>query len=277
MNAKPARRDSGKRAGAAGENTGLYRTDGAPVAMAGDFCWHDAMIRLAIGVVFLVLVSAAAEARPRDEAMARAYGCAAQPVTRVWLDCYYGAAQPVRAALGMPPASAGQVRLSEAPPSPGQPADIPSRDAAMTEAARCAGVSEDRLWLDCFYAASNPVRAVLALPPLGAPPTLANNAPQPAAAPQRPQRTTSFLPGLFGQTVIEVRARMVRYGFDAHSKFTVTLDNGQTWRQLEGDSGVAGWRGPADRYLVTITNGALGSHNLTAKGASGMFKVERVS
>jgi hypothetical protein len=241
--------------------------------MAGYFCWHDAMIRLAIGAVFLVLLAATAEARPRDDAMARAYGCAAQPVTRLWLDCYYGAAQPVRAALGMPAASAAQVRLSEALSSPGQPADIPLRDAAMTEAARCAGVSEDRLWLDCFYAASNPVRAVLALPPLGGSP--ASNAPQPA--PQRPQRTRSFLPGLFGQTVIEVRAHMVCYGFDAHSKFTITLDNGQTWRQLEGDSGVADWRGPADRYLVTITNGALGSHNLTAKGTSGMFKVERVS
>lgn len=238
------------------------------------------MIRLTTGVFFLVLLAATAEARPRDEAMARAYGFAAQPVTRVWLDCYYGAAQPVRAALGMPPASAGQVRLSEASPSPGQPADIPLRDATMTEAARCAGVSEDRLWLDCFYAASNPVRAMLALPPLGASPILASNAPQPAAAPQRPQRpqrARSFLPGLFGQTVIEVRARMVRYSFDAHSKFTITLDNGQTWRQLEGDSGVAGWRGPADRYLVTISNGALGSHNLTAEGTSGMFKVQRVS
>ena len=143
---------------------------------------------------------------------------------------------------------------------------------SRTEAARCAGVSEDRLWLDCFYAASNPVRAVLALPRLGG--IAASNAPRPAAA---PQRTRSFLPGLFGQTVIEVRARMVRYSFDAHGKFTITLDNGQTWRQLEGDSSVAGWRGPADHYLVTITNGALGSHNLTAKGTSGMFKVQRVS
>jgi hypothetical protein len=235
------------------------------------------MNRLAIGIILLVLLAATAEARPRDEAMARAYGCAAQPATRVWLDCYYGAAQPVRAALGMPPASPAQVHLSEVPPSPGQPADIPLRDAAMTEAARCAGVSEDRLWLDCFYAASNPVRAVLALPLLGGVPVSAAKSPQQAVAPQRPQRVDSFLPGLFGQTVIEVRANMVRYSFDSHSKFTITLNNGQTWRQLEGDSGVANWQGPADRYLVTITNGALGSHNLTAKGAPGMFKVQRVS
>jgi hypothetical protein len=235
------------------------------------------MIRPAIGFVFLVLLAASAEARPRDEAMARAYGCAAQPATRVWLDCYYGAAQPVRAALGMPPASAAQVRLSEAPPSPGQPADIPLRDAAMTEASRCAGLSEDRLWLDCFYAASNPVRSALALPLLGTAPVLAAKAPQQAVAPQRPQRVKSFLPELFGQTVIEAQANMVSYSFDAHSKFTITLGNGQTWRQVDGDSGVANWRGPANRYLVTITNGALGSHNLTVKGAPGMFKVQRVS
>ncbi len=30
---------------------------------------------------------------------------------------------------------------------------------------------------------------------------------------------------------------MVSYSFDANRNFTVTLDNGQVWRQLSGDSG----------------------------------------
>jgi hypothetical protein len=231
------------------------------------------MIRPALGIVFLVLLAGTAQARPRDEAMARAYRCAAQPATRIWLDCYYGAAQPVRAALGMAPAPPAQAQLSETSPGPGQPADLQQRDAAMAEAARCADLAEDRAWLSCFYAATNPVRAVLALPPLqGAVPVMARKESVPA-----PQRSKGFLASVFGGTVIEARGRMVRYSFNAHNNFTVTLDNGQTWRQLDGDLAIADWHKPAGTYLVTITNGALGSHNLTVKNAPGMFKVQPVS
>ena len=70
---------------------------------------------------------------------------------------------------------------------------------------------------------------------------------------------------------------MVRYSFGANKNFTVTLQNGQTWRQLDGDTGVATWRKAAATYLVTIRSGAMGSHNLTVKDAPGMFKVKRVS
>ena len=216
--------------------------------------------------------------------MARAYHCAGQPATRVWLDCYYGAAQPVRAALGMPPAPAAQVQLSDAPPGTAEPADVALRDAAMAGAARCADVAGDRLWLDCYYAASNPVRLALGLPSLAGPPVMARVAPPPPPAPvplpgppPTPQRSSGFLSGIFGPTVVEVQARMVRYSFDSHKSFTITLENGQTWRQLDGDTGVAHWRKAAATYLVTIKSGAMGSHNLTVKDAPGMFKVKRVS
>ena len=60
---------------------------------------------------------APAAARPHDEAMSGAFRCAAIGDLRTWLECYYGAAQPVRAALGMAPAPAAQVRLTAAPPT----------------------------------------------------------------------------------------------------------------------------------------------------------------
>ena len=56
-----------------------------------------------------VLAALPAQARPRDEALSGAFRCAVIADSRQWLDCYYGAAQPVRAALGMPSALAGQV------------------------------------------------------------------------------------------------------------------------------------------------------------------------
>jgi hypothetical protein len=238
------------------------------------------MIRPAIAIAFFVFLAAPAEAAPRDEAMARAYHCAAHPATRVWLDCYYGAAQPVRAALGMSPAPAAQAQLSEASPGTELPADVALRNAAMAEAARCAGVAQDRLWLDCFYAASNPVRAALMLAPLSGPAVAVPRQPSLAPPPQPglPRRAKGgILTAIFGQTMIEAQGRMASYSFDAHDSFTITLDNGQTWRQLDDDSSHARWRKPANTYLVTISSGALGSHNLTVKDSPGMFKVKRVS
>jgi hypothetical protein len=55
--------------------------------------------------------SQAAHAGPRDRARAASLRCDSISNERTWLDCYYGAAQPVRADLGLPPAPAGQQNL----------------------------------------------------------------------------------------------------------------------------------------------------------------------
>jgi hypothetical protein len=233
------------------------------------------MRSFALGICLFFLLCGLAEARPRDEAMARAYRCAAQPMTRVWLDCYYGAAQPVRGALGLPPVPSAQAQLAEGPPPPGQPADISIRDRVMADAAHCATLVEDRRWLDCFYAATAPARSMLGLASLSIGPVIVPNGASPP--PPSPRPTNSFLPGIFGETVVQAQARMVSYSFDANKKFTIILDNGQVWHQLSGDSSLASWHKPARGYLVTITNGAFGSHNLTVRDLPGMFKVRRAS
>ena len=60
----------------------------------------------------LLLAAQPAASRPRDDALAGAFRCSVIADSRQWLDCYYGAAQPVRAALGLAPALAAQVRLA---------------------------------------------------------------------------------------------------------------------------------------------------------------------
>ena len=68
-------------------------------------------MRLAGGVaVFLVAVTPAT-ADPRDEVLSIAARCNAITDYRAWLDCYYGAAQPMRQILGLPPAPSAQVNL----------------------------------------------------------------------------------------------------------------------------------------------------------------------
>ena len=53
-------------------------------------------------------LAAPAQARPRDEALSGAFRCAVIADSHQWLDCYYGAAQPMRAWLGLSPAPQAQ-------------------------------------------------------------------------------------------------------------------------------------------------------------------------
>jgi hypothetical protein len=54
----------------------------------------------------------------RDDVMANAQRCAAFTDDHTWLNCYYGAAQPMRAQLGLPPAPDSQVNLLKNTPAP---------------------------------------------------------------------------------------------------------------------------------------------------------------
>jgi len=54
--------------------------------------------------------------------------CAALADDRQWLDCYYGAAQPMRSQLGLPPAPAAQLRLLQ---MQSQPASAPAAPVAL--------------------------------------------------------------------------------------------------------------------------------------------------
>jgi hypothetical protein len=66
-----------------------------------------------VGTGLSIVTAGSAVARPRDEVLAGAFRCAPVSDARTWLDCYYGAAQPVRATLGLPSAPAGQAALRD--------------------------------------------------------------------------------------------------------------------------------------------------------------------
>jgi hypothetical protein len=220
--------------------------------------------------IFCILASSAAQALPRDDVMANAYKCSGVGDSRLWLDCYYGAAQPVRSALGMAPVTQSQARLMAAPPVGGAQQDAATREEVMATAARCYVVKEDRAWLDCYYGSAQPLRSVLGLPAIphlpGVNVTAAQAAiAQPATAAVAPPRSSA-----------RVVSRMASYSFDRDGIFTIALVNGETWRQLPGDTDYAHWKKPPGTYLVTITRGALRSSNLRVQGSAVSFKVERV-
>src|SRR3569832_1464091 len=101
---------------------------------------------VAVGIVLLNVGSS--QAHPIDDALSTASRCASVADLRNWLDCYYGAAQPVRASLGLKPALKTQTDLATAPPSGNIPAaDISLRNTIMASAFQCNG--DTRQWLDC--------------------------------------------------------------------------------------------------------------------------------
>ena len=66
-----------------------------------------------------LILTTPALAGPREDTLAGISRCAALPDDRAFLDCLYGAAQPMRARLGLSPANPAQVRL--VPPANGAP------------------------------------------------------------------------------------------------------------------------------------------------------------
>ena len=231
-------------------------------------CYGNLLVFL---MALLFYEAPATAAGPRDEVIAGMFRCAAVGDMRVWLDCFYGAAQPVRAALGLPPALPAQARLAQNPPT-GTPSGDPSfRYQTTSEVLRCNGLGQDRQWLDCYYAAAQPIRAALGL------------SPAPQARPQLPAATAtkpSANQSVARETVpvgFPFSSRMASYSFNSYGSFTVELANGQTWRQLSGDTSAAHWTKPAPNYTVRISRGALRSFNLKVTGSSTEYKVERIN
>ena len=239
-------------------------------------------------------LAAPAQARPRDEALSGAFRCAVIADSHQWLDCYYGAAQPVRAALGMPPALPAQVKLAAVPPAGGAPRDEAARDDVMTGAAGCNRVAGDRPWLDCYYAAAAPMRGALGLapgkqvaprpaPPLDyVPPPRAMmtaSAPTPSGPPPMPRRKDGLLNGMFNDIKPIVRkVPMQSSTLDRSGAFTVTLADGQVWKQNDEDEvhHPAHWGQTGPNILVTIAPAAMGTYTMTVEGQQRMYKVHRI-
>jgi len=243
----------------------------------------------------LLILAAPAQARPRDDALSSAIRCGVIADSRQWLDCYYGAAQPVRAGLGLGSALPAQIALAASPPSGGPPRDEAVRAEVVSAAANCMRLSDERPWLDCFYAAATPMRAQLGLSrpqgaaraaPVPAPvplPRFATAAPPPApaakpAGPPPMPRPVSLMSGIFGKPrPVVVKVPMQSYEMDKNGSFTITLVDGQVWEQIAEDEIYhrARWRKPASEMAVTITPDAMHTFIMTVSGENYMYKVHR--
>ena len=170
------------------------------------------------------------------------------------------------------------------------PAFADARDTVLLNLARCGAVSDARTWLECYYGAAQPMRGQLGLPPapqsqtrLSAgqtdeqPLAPTGNAQLAVAAPPPPRRSSGgFFSDLLGGSPVVTNVAVSAYSFNGSGIFTVTLANGQVWQQESADDSFAQWRGPAGRYRVSISKGALGSYNMQASGDNKLYKVRRI-
>jgi hypothetical protein len=184
------------------------------------------ILRISLAAIGCLLLVRPVLADTRDDVLSGIQRCSAIQDDRTWLNCTYGAQQPMRARLGLPPAPLFQQRL--VPP--------PSYNAAPYNAA----------------------------PPLPPPPMASYGAPgvQPAPRPA-PHHDASFMQILSGTAKPMVVSTLARITFDSQKLFTATLQNGQVWRQVNAGARMARIK-PGAR--ITITPGALWSYNLQADG-----------
>lgn len=183
-------------------------------------------------LLFAFLAVTPALAGPRDDVYASSLRCAALTDDRSWLECYYGAAQPMRGQLQLPPAPAAQTSL------------IPPVNEASV--ARQQAVQQ----------ALHPV----------------------APVPQKPGPIGRTLDYLAGGEAIITNAPLKSYeaGRQGQSGFTVVLANGQVWKQSDDQVRLVRWRNAPEAQRITIHKGALNSFNLNFDEEPDGYKVRRI-
>jgi hypothetical protein len=211
--------------------------------------------------------------------------CSAQPDTAVRLACYDKIAARLKAGMPVteirPPARMAAVPAAVPPaqqmvpaytPPPGYapaarapapPVAAPAPAPAYVPPAAQAPKQEDSAWYDPTGWFGSDEKA--AAP--GNPANFgAERIPEGQAVAGEPPKP---------RPVNNVTASVTAVSYSANGRFIVTLDNGQVWRQIDGDSTVARFENNK-HYIVTISRGLIGSYNLVIKGQTALFKVKRV-
>jgi hypothetical protein len=170
------------------------------------------------------------------------------------------------------------VLLAGAAIMPVAAAQADTRQDIIDNAARCGALSDDRQWLDCFYGSAQPMRSRLGLAPASEAQIRLSGSASVVSAPKSERAMQGFgAPPPKPLAINNLSAKLVKYTLDSHGQFTVTLDNGQVWRQQSGDTAIAHWNPEKSvQYVIVINSGFLGSYNLAVQGQPERFKVERL-
>ena len=164
--------------------------------------------------------------------------------------------------------------------APAIAASDPTRDDVMANVSRCSGITDNHVWLNCFYGAAQPMRAQLGLP--AAPDSqvsLVKNAPVTPPPMKSDSGGWLGIGNLFGSSnAFENNSgttRLAAYSFGKDGVFTATLADGEVWRQSPYDDLRAHWNGQPASYTVVVTSDMMGSHTMHVQGDND-YRVMRI-
>lgn len=173
-------------------------------------------------------------------------------------------------------------------------ASASARDDVLEAMGRCAAVADGQARLACYDKIAPRLKEALATPPtaLDHEPTKAEQESWfgfdigdlfggGSSAPTTPEqfgkeRTEEHKAVREREEIDSIAAGVTEVAFTPFGQFIVFLDNGQVWRQLQGESERAHFRAKAADNKVTISRGALGSYNLKVNDSVMIYKVTRV-
>jgi hypothetical protein len=146
---------------------------------------------------------------------------------------------------------------------------------ASAEIAKCAGIADSAARLKCFDAAAPRANGAAAQPAREAPGRVEGfglSTPEPVT---RVEDFGKFRPP---PEITQITATVLELGRTARGRSIFTLDNGQVWRQIDGDDTNVQDPQPGKTMKVAIEMGVwlLGNFNLTIEGQNALIRVRRV-
>jgi hypothetical protein len=213
-------------------------------------------MKAALPLLLMLLPASAAIADPRDDALSAMLRCSALADRNARLGCYDATIARAPNALNPPASSASypsaargasQAPLSAPPPAPAVAARPEGRTGFL---GRILG--------------SGPSRAPQT--------TVAQFGSESIAS----GGAKAYPLAMDGDTIDQISARVTGYAFDG-GFITVTLDNGQVWRQTPGNAPVGHLARPALAYAAVIARGSLsGSYTMRLSGVGAAIAVRRI-
>lgn len=155
-----------------------------------------------------------------------------------------------------------------------------AQDSLPGQLTACVAITGVLQRLACYDRVAHSISPAIAPRSVPAPKPMARTAPPAAyaAAPLAMAPPAGLGSERLPQTVAaqrnqELIAAVTSVSYDPRGRFTVTLDNGQVWRQLAGDTSVL--QG-THISTVRISRGALGSYDLNVIGRNASYRVLRL-
>jgi hypothetical protein len=164
----------------------------------------------------------------------------------------------------------------------------PARDA-LAEVAKCSDIPGAADRLQCYDAAAQSAKTAMSAP------VQAPVQQQAAAKPAKEEDEGGGVLSWFGlerpvtktedfgkppmptaQEVNKISATVVEFAKNPYGRSIFILDNGQVWKQIDGDQTEVRDPSRGETLKVAIETGMFGSYSLTVEGRNGIVKVRRV-